>query len=183
MIGKVVARRYATALFKVGLEDGLVEKYNEEVKAFADLLKSSKELKICLTNPLFEKQLRQQILNTVLEKMAISDVIKRFLTLLAEKGRIIYLDDILEFYNILLDDYKGIARADVLSATALSKDAIEEIKARLKEITGKKEVVLNIKEDPSLIGGIVAKIGDVVYDGSIRTQLNVLKERLKRGEV
>jgi F-type H+-transporting ATPase subunit delta len=183
LIGKVVARRYATALFKVGMEDGLVEKYIQEIETFVNLLESSKELKVCLTNPLFEKQLRQQILSNVLDKMALSDVAKRFLTLVSEKGRLAYLKDMLEFYGLLLDDYKGVARADLFSAISLSKEAVEKIKARLKEVTGKQEVILNIKEDPSLIGGIVAKIGDVVYDGSIRTQLGVLKERLRRGEV
>ena len=61
--------------------------------------------------------------------------------------------------------------------------SIDMINQRLKEITGKKEVVLEIKEDPSLIGGIITKIGDVIYDGSIKTQLNILKENIKRGEV
>lgn len=183
MIGKVVARRYATALFKVGMEDGLVEKYSQEIEAFVNVLESSKELKVCLTNPLFEKKIRQQILSNVLDKMALSEVTKRFLTLVSEKGRLAHLEDMLEFYRLLLDDHKGIARADLFSAISLSKGAIEKIKTRLKEITRKQEVILNIKEDPSLIGGIVAKIGDVVYDGSIKTQLGVLKERLRRGEV
>ncbi len=183
MIGKVVARRYATALFKVGIEDGLAEKYIDEIEAFVNVLESSKELKTCITNPLFEKKLRGQILSNILNRMAISDITKRFLVLVSEKGRLAYLKDMLEFYRLLLDDHKGIARADLFSAISLSKEAIEKIKNRLKEVTRKQEVILNIKEDPSLIGGIVAKIGDVVYDGSIRTQLNVLKERLRRGEV
>ena len=183
MIGKGVARRYATALFKVGIEDGQVEKYGKKIKIFADFLESDQEIKLYLVTPLYEKTQRQQVLETLLEKLNLSEVVRRFIMLLFEKKRLIFLKDICEYYGALLDEYKGICRAEVITAVALDKEDINKIKERLKEITGKKEVVLEIKEDPSLIGGIITKIGDVIYDGSIKTQLNILKENIKRGEV
>jgi len=183
LIGKGVARRYATALFKVGIEDGQVEKYGEEIKTFADFLETDKDIKIYLITPLYEKTLRQQVLETLLEKIGPSEVVKRFIVLLFEKKRLLFLKDICEYYAALLDEYKGVCRAEVITAVPLDAEELNKIKERLKEITGKKEVVLEVKEDPSLIGGIITKIGDLIYDGSIKTQLNILKENIKRGEV
>ena len=183
MIGIGIARRYATALFKVGMEDNKVEEYGKELKEITDFLEANKDLKSYLITPLFEKSLRKQVLETILEKANLSEIMKRFLTLLFDKKRLLYLKDIFNYYATLLDEYKGICRAELISAISLPDDILEAIKARLKEVTGKKEVVLEIKEDPQLIGGVVTKIGDMVYDGSIRRQLNILKENLKRGEV
>jgi len=183
LIGKGIARRYATALFKVGVEDGQAEKYAEELKTFNDFLEGDKEVKFYLITPLVERTLQRQVLDTLLEKMALSEIMKRFILLLFDKKRLAALQDIYEYYNNLLDEYRGICRAEIISAVPLSEDMAEKIKEKLKEFTGKKEVVLEVKEDPSLIGGIITKIGDIIYDGSIRTQLNILKENLKRGEV
>jgi len=183
LIGKGVARRYATALFKVGVEDDKVEQYGQELKSFVGFLESDKEIKLFLITPLVEKTLQHQVLENILEKLGLSDVIKRFINILFDKKRLLFLDDICNFYDLLVDEYKGVCRAELISAVPLAEEDLEKIKERLKAVTGKKEVVLEVKEDPSLIGGIIAKIGDVIYDGSIRTQLNILKENLKRGEV
>jgi len=183
LIGRGVARRYATALFKVGVEDGQAEKYAEELKAFNDFLESDKEIKFYLVTPLVERTLQQQVLNTILEKMVFSEIMQRFLLLLFEKKRLKFVPDILEYYNQLLDGYRGICRAKLLSAVPLTEDVMEKIKERLKAVTGKKEVILEVEERPELIGGIITKIGDVIYDGSVRTQLNILKENIRRGEV
>jgi len=183
LIGIGIARRYATALFKVGMEDNKVEEYGKELKEITDFLEANKDLKSYLITPLFEKSLRKQVLETILEKANLSEIMKRFLTLLFDKKRLLYLKDIFNYYATLLDEYKGICRAELISAVSLTDDILEAIRTKLKEVTGKKEVVLEIKEDPQLIGGVVTKIGDMVYDGSIRRQLNILKENLKRGEV
>jgi len=100
---------------------------------------------------------------------------------LFEKGRIRFLTDINDFYQKLADELKGIARASVISATELSSDAVEKIRDSLSRMTGK-EVKLEVEKDTSLIGGIVTKIGDLVLDGSIKTQLLNMRESLKRGE-
>ncbi len=183
MIGTGIARRYATALFKVGLEDGQVEKYGEEIEVFADFLDSDKEIRMYLNTPLYEKALRTKVLETLIEKINPSEVVKRFIALLFEKKRLLFLRDICKYYKALVDEYKGICRAQLITAVPLEEEEIGKIKEKLKEVTGRKEVVLEIKEDPSLIGGVITKIGDVIYDGSIRTQLNILKENIKRGEV
>jgi len=106
---------------------------------------------------------------------------KSFLTLLFDKGRFIYLSSINDFYQKMADELEGTSRASLISATALSSDAVEKIRKTLSERTGK-NIILDVAEDPSLIGGIVTRIGDLVLDGSIKTQLLNMRESLKRGE-
>jgi F-type H+-transporting ATPase subunit delta len=104
-----------------------------------------------------------------------------FLVLLFEKGRFGFLGHINDFYQKLADELKGIARATVTSAGELSADAVERLRAVLSKRTGK-DIVLEVKQDPGLIGGLITQIGDLVLDGSIRTQLLNMRESLKRGE-
>jgi F-type H+-transporting ATPase subunit delta len=113
--------------------------------------------------------------------MELSEVMKAFLLLLFDKGRIGFLTSINEFYQKLVDELKGIARATLISATELSEEAIEKIRTALSNKTGK-DIILEVNQDPALIGGVVTKIGDLVLDGSIKTQLLNMKESLKRGE-
>jgi F-type H+-transporting ATPase subunit delta len=121
------------------------------------------------------------VLEAIVEYSELSDTMGAFLFLLFDKGRIGFLNSINEFYQKMADELKGIARATLLSATELSEDAIDKIRDALSEKTGK-DVMLTVEKDPSLIGGIVTKIGDLVLDGSIRTQLLNMRESLKRGE-
>jgi F-type H+-transporting ATPase subunit delta len=106
---------------------------------------------------------------------------KSFLLLLFDKGRIGFIDSIDDFYQKLADDLKGIARASLVSAAELSEDTVEKIRTALSKKTNK-EIILEVEQDPELIGGIVTQIGDLVWDGSIKTQLSNMRETLKRGE-
>jgi F-type H+-transporting ATPase subunit delta len=101
--------------------------------------------------------------------------------LLFDKGRMGYIGEINNFYQKLADELKGIARASLVSATELASDIVEKIRASLSQKTGK-DIILEVEQDPSLIGGIVTKIGDLVLDGSIKTQLSNMRESLRRGE-
>ena len=92
-----------------------------------------------------------------------------------------FLGSIDQFYQKLADELKGVARASLVSATALSEDTVEKIRAALSNKTNK-EIILEVEQDPELIGGIVTQIGDLVWDGSIKTQLSNMRETLKRGE-
>jgi F-type H+-transporting ATPase subunit delta len=106
---------------------------------------------------------------------------KSFLLLLFEKGRIGFISNINDFYQKLADELKGVARASLVSATDLSSETIEKIRTTLSKRTGK-DIILDVEKDPSLIGGIVTRIGDLVLDGSIKTQLLNMRDSLKRGE-
>jgi len=176
-----VARRYAKALLILGKENDQADIYGEELDRFARLIADEHEFRQVISNPLYGAESRKKILTQVLEKMDLSMVINSFLLLLFDKRRLGFIDSINEFYQRFADELKGIARAGLVSATDLSSEAIEQIQSALSQITGKK-IIIDFKQDPGLIGGVVAKIGDLVLDGSIKTQLLSMKESIKRGE-
>jgi F-type H+-transporting ATPase subunit delta len=176
-----VARRYAKALLLIGKENGKAESYREELDGFTNLLSREKELDQTICNPLYDSKSRKIVLRTIIEKIGFSTVMTSFLMLLFDKGRFGFISDINDFYQKLADELKGVARASLVSATKLSSGAIEKIRMTLSKKTGK-DIILEVEQDPGLIGGIVTKMGDLVLDGSIKTQLFNMRESLKRGE-
>ena len=176
-----VARRYAKALLLIGKEDGQTDAYRRELSGFAGLMEQEEALNQAITNPLYGASGRRNVLQAVIDKLDISKTMKSFLLLLFDKGRIGFVDRINELYQKLADELNGIARASLVSATELSGDTVEKIRAALSKKTNK-EIILEVEQDPELIGGIVTKIGDLVWDGSIKTQLSNMRETLKRGE-
>jgi len=176
-----IARRYAKALMLIGKEDGQAEVYRNQLGAVAELLEGSKSLEQALCNPLYHTEGRRKVLVALLDKLGLAPVMKSFLILLFDKGRLPFIGAIHQYDEKLADELKGVARATLVSAVALSEETVEKIRATLSEKTGK-DIVLEVRQDPSLIGGIVTRIGDLVLDGSIKTQLLNMRETLKRGE-
>ncbi len=181
MINQIVAKRYAKALLEIGQEDGNLEQYGVELNRMAQLFGESQELETALANPAIPQDSRRRLLDVFLDKLELSPMVRNFYRLLLDRGRIACARDIAVLYGQLLDDVKGVVRAQVLSAAPLSEQEIQRIKDALQKVAGN-EVIIEMKEDPSLIGGVVAKIGDLVLDGSVKSQLESLKESLKRGE-
>ncbi len=181
MIGTRIARRYAKALLAIGKEDGQADTYKEELGGVVELLEKQKELAQAITNPLYAAEGRKKVLMVVVERLNLSKVMASFLLLLFDKGRVQYLPDVYAFYEKLTDELANVVRADVISASELPEENIEKIRAALSKKTGK-DVKMDVRVDPALIGGIVTKIGDLVLDGSVRTQLMGLKESLQRSE-
>ncbi len=176
-----IARRYAKALLLIGKDDGQAELYREELAYFVDLLEENKNLKQAVANPLYAESDRKKILLTVLERLDLSRSITSFLVLLFDKERLPFLTYISECYEKFADEIKGVVRASLVSATVLSSEAVEKIRMALSKRTGK-AIVLEVGQDSGLIGGMVTTIGDLVLDGSVRTQLLNMRESLKRGE-
>ncbi|MBI5602973.1 MAG: ATP synthase F1 subunit delta [Deltaproteobacteria bacterium] len=176
-----VSRRYARALLSLGKEDGNYLKYGEELKAFSDLLKRETQARYVLQSPIYDFTSRSNLLKAILNKTGFSQTINNFIQLLLTKGRIRYVEDISLFYAQLTDELSNIKRAMVTTAVQLSEDIIKRIQAALKEVV-QKEVIVTVNQDPSIIGGIIAQVGDLTLDGSLRTQLKSLKESLRRGE-
>jgi len=176
-----VARRYAKALLLIGKEDGNAEKYQEELTKFAELIEREKSLDLALNNPLYDADARRNVLQAILDKMKLSKVTNQFLILLFEKRRISFIGHINEFYGKLVDELRGIGRASLVSAAELSSEAVEKIRSALSKRTGQ-DIVLEVNQDPALIGGIITRIGDLILDGSVKTQLENMRESLKRGE-
>jgi F-type H+-transporting ATPase subunit delta len=176
-----ISRRYAKALMLISREDGKTDQYQSELDSLVRLFDAQKDFESALINPLYNKNERKKVLTSVLKATKLSDVMKSFLILLFDKGRISFLRDIASFYKDLADELQGVVKANIISATALSSNAIGKIKKALSKKFGK-NIVLNVEQDPNLIGGIVTKIGDLVLDGSVKTQLMNLKETLKKSE-
>ena len=181
MRSSAIARRYAKALISIGKEDGQAETYREELDTIVGLLNKEQMLEQAVCNPLYNASSRRNVLSAVVDKMELSKVIKSFVLLLFDKKRINFLRDVSSYYNVLADELKGIVRADLTTATELTDETLEQIRKSLSTMTGK-DVSLETRQDASLIGGIVTKIGDLVLDGSIKTQLQNMRESLKRGE-
>jgi len=176
-----IARRYAKALLLIGKEDGQTETYRQELDGVAALMAKEKQLADTIANPLYKATERKQVLEQVVGKLSLSKVMSAFVMLLFEKGRLVFIGNINEFYNVLADELKGVARASLVSATELTSETVDKIRSSLSKRTGK-EIVLDVQYDAGLIGGIVTRIGDLVLDGSIKTQLLNMRESLKRGE-
>jgi F-type H+-transporting ATPase subunit delta len=176
-----IAKRYAKALLSIGREDGRADTYKEELAGFAKLMEERKEFEQAITNPLYSVEDRRKVLKAVVERFNPSNIMTSFLLLLFDKGRIQYVKDIYAYYKKLTDELANIVRADLVSAVEMPEESIEKIRAALSKKTGK-EVRMETRVDPALIGGLVTKIGDLVLDGSVRTQLISLKESLQRGE-
>ncbi len=181
MTSLVVAKRYAKALLEIGREDGKYEQYGRELADMASLFVEAPDLPTALGNPGFPFDGRRSLLAAILQKAGLSPIVSNFFRLLMDRGRIGEVPGIHAVYQRLLDEVKGITRAEVSSAQALSQAQIEQLAATLKKVAGR-EVKLEVKEDSSLIGGVVSRIGDLVLDGSVKTQLANLKDSLRRGD-
>jgi F-type H+-transporting ATPase subunit delta len=177
----VIARRYAKALLLIGKEDGQIDAYREELGAFARLIGREKGLQQALVNPLYDVDGRKKVLTSVMDNLKLSTAMTTFLFFLFDKGRIGFLGSINDFFQKFADELKGVARASLVSATELSSETIDKIRLALSKRTGM-DIILEVEQDPGLIGGIVTRIGDLVLDGSVRTQLLNMRESLKRGE-
>lgn len=179
MISQTIARRYAQALLALGQEDGNFQKYGKELALFAEAM-AGPELMEALTNPIYPKGVRRGILDSVLAKMGLSKMVENFVGLLQDKARISHTTAINAYYQRLVDEVNNVQRATVTTATKVSDSVKKQVKATLEKMTGK-TIILDIVQDPEIIGGVVAKVGDLTLDGSVKTQLRNLKESLVKG--
>ena len=181
MKNKVLAKRYAKALFAVGKEENVLDEYSGNLAEIVEAMKSTPEITDALINPMYPVEAKEKVMEHLAGAMKASKIMKNFLTLLVQKKRADVLPEIAEVFQDLVDDAANISRGTVVSATELNSDLNDKVKATLEKITGKKVVLQNVV-DSSIIGGIVAKVGDLVLDGSIKSQLKGLKESIKGSE-
>ena len=177
MTGTRISRRYAKALFSLGQEDGNFEQYGRELMEFASFCQDHRDFKRVIANPIFAVEDRKKILQTVLGKSSFADMVKNFLNLLLDKGRIGAIEDMAAYYSGLTDEVSDIARAEIITARPLKEEALGRIESALEDLTSKK-IRSEVREDQDLIGGVVVKIGDLVLDGSVKAQLEGLKESI-----
>jgi F-type H+-transporting ATPase subunit delta len=172
-----VSRRYARALFSIGVDRGSFEELGQELEAFAALLLESPELRQTLENPVFKASEKRAVLQSVLPRVTPTPDVQKFVLLLLERRRIAAVPGIARSYRELADLHTGRVRAQVTSAQALPAAELDRVQKALERRTGKK-VILEAAVDPTLIGGLCARVGDLVLDGSVRTQLDILRAKL-----
>lgn len=177
----ILARRYARALLTIGQEDKEYRKYGEELEQFVGFLKENAELENAIANPRYPLESRKNILKVIVEKGELSLVVSRFLSLLQEKRRMNIIESVTECYHKLVDELENVSRAEIISAVPLEEKALESITKALEKIVSRK-IIAEAKTDPGILGGVIARVGDLLLDGSVRTQLLNIKENLKRGE-
>jgi F-type H+-transporting ATPase subunit delta len=175
LIGSKVSKRYAKALFSLGQEDGNFEQYGQELSDFETFFQDNTDFRQVIINPVFALEDRRKVLQVVLDKSNFSGVVKNFLNLLLDKNRVGAIEAITVYYARLTDEVSGIARAEIVTARPLKEEALGRIEKSLEELTSKK-IKPEVREDKGLIGGVVVKIGDLVLDGSVKAQLEGLKE-------
>ncbi len=178
MITSGIAKRYAQALFDIAKEENRYLDYYNELKQFSAILDQNENLRDFFSNPVFDRDEKKAVIGEVLKKTGISSTTVNFLKLLVDKGRIGHLGEIEDGYEGLMDEVLKKARIQVKTAYPLSGELSDGLKKALEKITGK-EVEMLIEEDRSLIGGIVVKVGDTLYDGTIKSQLNNIRELLR----
>ena len=181
MISSSITRRYAEALISIGVEEDCCDKFEKELILINDILEKNLELKNIIFSSVYPQKSRKAILKEVIERIELSETVNNFLSLLIDKNRIEFLPHITRMYEELLDRIEGRVRATVTVAKMIPDRAKEKLKKAFQDSTGK-EIVMDIEEDPSIIGGAVTKVGNVIYDGSIKTQLERLKRSMIRGE-
>lgn len=179
MIEGSLSRRYAKALFELALEDGREDEIGQQIERFVAAY-STAPLTTVLTNPAFPLAERKNIVAEVSRNLQLSSLAVHFVCLLLERDRLIYLPSIASRYRRLLDDKKGRVEALLTAPNPLETAVAERMREALSKLSGK-EVVLKEESDPGLIGGIVIQLEGKVYDGSVRTQLNKMRERIERG--
>lgn len=174
---ETVARRYASALVDVVTKTGETEIVKNELKTWEEMMNANGDLLTAFRNPAIPHLNKEKVLESLLTKAKPSKTTSNFLRVLLRNGRLTELSEINEKFASVLEERSGVVSANVTSARALSEAEKAELQTKLERLTGKK-VNLNFDIKEEIIGGVVTRIGSTVYDGSVKTQLENLKQQL-----
>ncbi len=180
MIISAVAKRYAKAIFEIGMEEGTYRELLEEIQDFCDTLDESREVKDAIESSVFNAREKRDVLDALLGRKSYREATNRFLRLVFEKKRIPFIRQILDGFKALVEELEGIERVAVTVPKPLSETERDGILQVLFEKMGKK-IVLEEMVEPAIIGGMIIKAGSTVYDGSVKNQIHKLGENLKKG--
>ncbi len=181
MTNNAAATRYARALFDVvNTEKGDLEQIERQLARFVDLFAQHPTLATVLLNPAVPVPRKRATVTELTGRLDVTPVLAKLLAMLAERDRLVLLPNLLSAYRDRLLDHQHVVRAELTTATPLTDDRARDIERRLAEVTGK-TVTVTSRVDPAIIGGLVARIGSTVYDGSITRQLDKIRNRLIDG--
>ncbi len=177
MTSRGAASRYARALFDVARKEADVQQAGTELSAFAGLVAGNEMLARTLANPAIPVQRKRAIVEQLLARAPLSPIVSRLLLMLAERDRLALLPELVSAYEARLMENAQVVRAQITTAVELPAGQAGALQQGLARATGR-EVQLETRVDPAIIGGAVARIGSMVYDGSVTTQLQKIRERL-----
>lgn len=175
-INRQIAEPYATALMALAQDQNLVDGIAQDMQGILAAVNGSADLCRLLASPIMPDRIKKQVWQTLFPDL--QPLTRNFISLLIDKGRIMFLRDIATEFQALVRAQKNIALAEVTTATPLSEAQITALKQKVMEITGAQAVEVEIAIDPSLIGGVVIKLGSQIIDASIKGQLRRISSRL-----
>ena len=173
-----MAGRYATALFELALESKAIDAVRGDLDRFEDMVRESPDLERLVRSPAFTAEEQTRALGAVLAQAEIGGLAANFLKFVASNRRLFAVRDMIKAFRALVARHKGEVTAEVTVADDVSAERLAEIKAALNAVTGK-DVQVDVKVDPAIIGGLVVKLGSRMVDSSLRTRLNALKHAMK----
>jgi F-type H+-transporting ATPase subunit delta len=173
-----MAGRYATALFDLARDGNAIDAVKADLDRFDALVAESADLARLVRSPVFSAEEQLQALTSILDRAGIGGLAAKFLKFIASNRRLFAVRDMARGYRELVADYKGEATAEVTVAEELKGGHLDALRSALKSVSGK-DVDLNVKVDPSIIGGLVVKLGSRMVDTSLRTKLTAIKHAMK----
>ncbi len=178
MVGGRIAKRYAKALVAMGQAAGNEAALARDVQRFRELFEASDDLRAVLTNPTVAMARREAVLLAVLDRFEAMDIHARnFLRLLLRKGRIAHVGSVSQAFLDMLDELAGRVRANVTSAVPMDAEGQARLRKALEKLFGK-TVAVEHRVDPAILGGAVTQVGHVIYDGSLRSQFERIRDHL-----
>jgi F-type H+-transporting ATPase subunit delta len=171
------ALRYARALFDVSVKEADIQQVGRELTRFTAMVSSHEGLSRALANPAVPAPRKRAVVEQLLSRGKVSPVLSKLLLMLADRDRLVLLPEMTAAYEQRLMEHANVVRAELTTALALPADRVSALQQGLASLSGR-QVQLETRVDPSIIGGAVARIGSTVYDGSVTTQLQKMKERL-----
>lgn len=172
-----LGRRYGRALLALADESNLRDKVAKELTSLQDAWEVSGELREVFANPSVDAELRKKVIEALAKRLMLSPIVVNTMKLLADRARIEHLPEVIAAYLEIANAAEGRVVAQVTTAKPMPDAYFAKLEKVLEEATGSK-VTIERSEDPSLIGGVVTRVGDLVFDGSLRTRLNELKETM-----
>lgn len=174
---RVVAKRYAKALVDLSEQKKITDKVRADFGAFAEAVKVQKDIQKLFINPAFTPENKKAVIRDLSSRLQLHPLVQHFIEYLVDVNRIRYVAEFHAVFTELLAERQNRAIAKLTTAAPIPDGTVDAIKQKLESLT-KKQVEIDAEVDPSLIGGVRAQIGSVIYDGSIRNQLNKLKDHL-----
>jgi F-type H+-transporting ATPase subunit delta len=169
--------QYANALADIALEQGAAEPVLRQLSEFNNAYKESTELRNFLASPAVERDAKHGVIEKLVVRMGASKIIRNFLFVMVDNQRTAFLPQMLESFQAVLQQRQGVAEATVVSATGLNDGQKSQLQETFEKLTGKK-IQATYSQDPALLGGVQVRIGDTIYDGSLRNRLNQMRARL-----